>query len=128
MNGEMTALAGLIAGSVVAVALAAFKVIERTMAKKDTGQVAYGSLDRERLNTVAAVVTRCDAEGVPMAYVPRRLIRLAENQQDLMRTMTGLVEQQTALSRDLAESLKSHHGREEEELRKIHRVLGGMTE
>jgi len=122
----MTALGGLIAGSVVAVALAGFKAIERAWSKKDEDarkDERFNAHDRERLNNVATIVSRCDAEGVPMAYVPRRLIKLAEGQQDLMRQMAALAERQTALTEGLHESLGSHMNREETELERIRKAV-----
>ena len=123
MDLGLTALGALIAGSVVAVALAGFKALERALVRKKGEPDSWTAKDREKLNNVATIVSRCDSEGVPMAYVPRRLLRLAETQTELMRSIVALVEKQTSLSQALHDHLTAHESREEAELVRIREAI-----
>lgn len=119
----LSALGTVITVSVVAVALGAFKVIAHLARRGKAPVDSWTAVDREKLNNVARIVSRCDSEGVPMSYVPRRLLKLGDQQLELMRIMVGLVERQTALSTTLHETLSAHMGREENELKAIRAAL-----
>ena len=58
-----------------------------------------------------------------MSYVPRRLLRLGDQQTELMRTMVVLVEKQADLQKVLHEHITAHESREEAELVRIREAL-----
>jgi hypothetical protein len=119
LDSGISALAGLIAGSVVAVAFAAFKLIEKFIHKGS----AWNESDRQTLKTVFDIITRVDTDGTPLAYMPRRVISVMENQTELMRKQHTLIEALTS-------HLISHEDREEkilEEIRDAIRMLGNRS-
>lgn len=127
----LDALTGLIVGSVVAISLAAFRLLEHVIVKRYGGGAAsssssgvtWSARDREVLNNVARIVSQCDPEGVPLAYVPRRFLKLTERQAELTTSIVALIERQTNLAQVLHDHLTAHEAREEEELREIRKLL-----
>lgn len=110
----MNELGAIIAGSIVAVVFAAFKLIERFAPPKNGG--SFNAQDRELLKSVRDVITRTDGEGTPLTYFPRRLLKVMERQSDLSA-------QQTRLMEKMHDHLASHEDREEELLREMKDLL-----
>jgi len=107
-------LGAVIAGSIVAVVFAAFKLVERFAPPKNGG--SFSSSDRELLKTVRDVITRTDGEGTPLTYFPRRLLKVMERQSDLAGQQTRLLEK-------MHDHLAAHEVREEELLTEMKDLL-----
>jgi len=116
----MSDLGGIIAGTIVAVVLAAFKLIERFAPPKINGKSHFNAEDRILLKAVRDVVTRTDGEGTPLTYFPRRLIKVMERQSDLMQTQTRLIEK-------MHDHLSEHENREEALLDEMKNLLKALV-
>ena len=114
----MNELGAVIAGSIVAVVFAAFKLVERFAPSRSGG--SFTIQDRERLKAIRNVVTRTDGEGTPLTYFPRRLLKVIEKQSDLAGAQTRLLEK-------MYDQLSAHEDREEELLREMKDLLKAIV-
>lgn len=107
-----------VAGGLVAVALAAIKVIDRLVLQKraDNGMPKRVEHSLDLTREVHAIVTARDPDQVPMVWSPRWVIELQKQMAETTRTTNELI-------RTMTEYQREHQAREEHELKRIAAVL-----